>query len=187
MPPSNIMFLRAPHCWSQESFKSQPRAMQKWDSANSCRIVAVPIKINCMVDDICKNQKERLSILHFFVVVAFPAARRTHTSLGLLWQTAYELRDSVVMSPLRVSVDASEMEPASEDDMIWEVSPLVVAELFPDEVLRCLGWNSVMMTVTLFTVTALCWAVLLSTFFNLGLETKLDIMQLQHKYTHQFL
>lgn len=60
------------------------------------------------------------------------------------------------MSPLRVSVDASEMDPASDDDMIWDVSPLVVAELFPDEVLRCLGWNSVMMTVTLFTVTALC-------------------------------
>ena len=74
------------------------------------------------------------------------------------------------MSPFRVSVEASEIEPASEEDMIWDVSPLVVAELFPDDVLRCLGWNSVMMTVTLLTVTALCCAVLLSTFFRRGLK-----------------
>lgn len=38
----------------------------------------------------------------------------------------------MVMSPLRVSVEASEMEPASEEDIIWEVSPFVVAELLPD-------------------------------------------------------
>ena len=85
------------------------------------------------------------------------------------------------MSPLRVvSVEASEIEPASEDDMTW-ASPLVAdEEVLPEEVVvleeevveeeRCLGWNSVMMTVTLLTVTALCWAVLRSTFFKRGLQ-----------------
>lgn len=52
----------------------------------------------------------------------------------------YELRDSVVMSPFRVvSVEASDIDPASDEDMICDVSPFVVAELFPDDVLRCLG------------------------------------------------
>jgi hypothetical protein len=37
------------------------------------------------------------------------------------------------------------------------------------------GWNSVMITVTLFTVTALCCAVLLSTFISFGL-TFLEVL-----------
>ena len=43
----------------------------------------------------------------------------------------YELRDSVVISPFLVSEDASDIDPASEEDMIREVSPFAEVPLKP--------------------------------------------------------
>lgn len=62
------------------------------------------------------------------------------------------------------------------EEVLPEEVVVLVEEVVEED--RCLGWNSVMMTVTLLTVTALCCAVLRSTFFNLGLEKEIVQMDI---------
>ena len=64
--------------------------------------------------------------------------------------------------------------------VVWELSRSRLLGEVDDLLLlvHTLGLNSVMTTVTLFTVTSLCMAVLLSTFLSLGLALGADFLSL---------